>query len=410
MLQKDFKPVLRFLAVSDIHFPDEEDSKEHKYFKRALELAYKIAESHETYKRIDAVYVVGDFATSGSRTQMLSFKAALDNGLKPETERTLMMASHEFHGEGGEEGALERFSEIFNMPPDDHKVINGFHFISLTTTNGCNFSDEKVNWAKEQLKKARADGKKKPIFFFQHPHISGTVYGSINWGEDALYPVLAAFPQVIDFSGHSHAPINDPRSVHQKHFTSFGTGSFRYFELDEFDKIYGTVPPHSERCAQFLIVEADENGRVRVYPYDVITENFFPYTWEVDEPWNPDSFKYTDERYKTAVAPYFDSDFEITFSDVTENGFKVTFPQAKIERDYVDDYLIRVREEETGLIATQAAIWSEYYFYDMPKTLSHTFSELEPDTEYTVEIIAGSFWKTKTASNKFKIKTLNYQR
>lgn len=403
MLQKNFNPVLRFLAVSDIHFPDEY-SKEHKYFKRALELANEIAQSHETYKKIDAVYVIGDFATSGSKKQMQDFKAALDEGLSPEVERTLMMASHEIRG-GDEERALGIFKEVFNIPPDDHKVINGFHFISLTTNAGCHFSDEKVAWAAEQLKIAAADTPKKPIFFFQHPHITDTVYGSINWGEDELYATLTDYPQVVDFSGHSHAPVNDPRSVHQKHFSSFGTGSFRYFELDEFDKVYGTIPPKKELCAQFLIVEADKDGRVRVYPYDVISENFFPYTWEIDEPWNPDSFKYTDERYKTTVAPYFDGDFDVKFSDITADSFTVTFPQAKITEDYVNDYVIRVSEKSTGLIKKQTAIWSQYYLYDMPKTLTQEITGLSPSTEYAVEIIAGSFWKTKTKSKKFFVTT-----
>ena len=45
--------------------------------------------------------------------------------------------------------------------------------------------------------------------------------------------ILKNYPQVVDFSGHSHVPINDPRSIHQKHFTALGTGSLSYFELDD---------------------------------------------------------------------------------------------------------------------------------------------------------------------------------
>jgi hypothetical protein len=106
----------------------------------------------------------------------------------------------------------------------------------------------------------------------------GTVYGSANWGEDELTDILMNYPQIIDFSGHSHAPINDPRSIHQRHFTCLGTGTLSYFELDEFDKYYGTIPPGNDRAAQMLFVEADADMRVRVYPYDLITSNFFPMT------------------------------------------------------------------------------------------------------------------------------------
>lgn len=400
-----FVPAVRFIVVSDIHYSNVHD-KERDCFERALAISREIAENSPVYKKLDAIFVVGDFATSGSEIQMQAFRDSLDRGLQDDTLRVLMMASHEWKDEGGEAGAHERFARIFNMPPDDHHVINGFHFISLTTTNGCRFSNEKVAYAARELKKAREADPKKPIFFFQHPHIIDTVYGSICWGERALYQTLMNYPQVIDFSGHSHAPINDPRSIHQKHFTSLGTGSFHYFELDEFDKIYGTVPPDSDRCAQFLIVEADDNGRVRVYPYDVVTENFFPYVWKIDEPWNPDSFLYTDERYKTCVAPYFDNDFRVTFDEITEHGFRVTFTQAKIKKDYVNDYIIRVIDRKTGAIVKQTGMWSGYYFYDMPQTLSWTFDDLEPATNYDVQFTAGSFWKTKTESGKYSVRTL----
>ncbi len=404
MLQKNFKPVLRFMAVSDIHYQNTQ-GREQERMKRALKLAYKISESHDTYKKLDAVYVIGDFATSGSREQMLDFKDTLDNGIKPGTETTLMMASHEYHGENGVEGATQRFKEIFNKRLDAHKVINGFHFISLTPSSGCDFNEQKVAFAAEELKKARKDDPKKPIFFFQHPHISDTVSGSINWGEDALYSTLMNYPQVIDFSGHSHAPVNDPRSIHQKHFTSLGTGSISYTELDEFDKVYGTLPPNKENFAQFLLVEADKDGNVRVYPIDVITENFFPLVWEIDEPWNPEKFKYTDERYKNATTPVFPENFKIDFTDVTADGFTLTFPQAEISEYYVNDYVIKVYEKETGLIVRQIAIWSEYYFYNMPEALTQTVSGLDKSTDYVVTITAGSFFNTRTVSEKFDIKT-----
>lgn len=405
MLQKDFNPSLRFMVVSDVHYKDE-DCIEEKRMRRGIELAYEICESHDTYKKLDALYVVGDFANSGTEIQMKKFKKTLDDKLKPETESCLMLASHEFNRDnGGEEAALKRFTEIFNKPHDDHKVINGFHFISITTTNGCDFSEKKLEFAKNELKKAREDAPKKPIFFFQHPHITDTVSGSIYWADEKLYPILMDYPQVFDFSGHSHVPINDPRSIHQKHFTSLGTGSLSYFELDEFDKYYGTVPPQKSNCAQMLIVEADENGRVRIYPYDILTENFFPLTWEIDNPFDPETFKYTDEKRKNSAVPYFADDFKTEFSDVNAHGFTFTFSQAKIDEYYVNDYYVTVKEANTDLIVKRMGLWSEYYFYNMPETLSVTVTDLKPDTEYKVIVKANNFFGSGTNSNAFTIKT-----
>lgn len=386
----DFVPKLRFIAMSDVHYKDH-FSVERERMQAAIRLGYDYSDNHKSYKNLDALFVVGDFTDKGTNEQMTAFHDTLSL-LRPETQAVVSLASHEFgHGENE---ALTRFTQIFDMPHDVHTVINGYHFISLSTTKGCHFSDEKINWAKESLEKAAADDPKKPIFFFQHPHISDTVYGSINWGEDELYSTLINYPQIINFSGHSHAPINDPRSIHQKHFTSLGTGSLSYFELDEFDKVYGTVPPKSHDCAQMLIVEVDGENRVRIYPYDILTENFFPLVWEIDEPSNPLSFKYTDKRYKTNDAPYFESDAKIIVEDSDNDSIDLILPQAKTCDIYVNGYDLLVKEVKSGTIVRQISFWSEYYFYNMPETLSYGITNLKPKTEYEISLYANSFWKT----------------
>lgn len=386
---KNFKPILRFMVVSDVHYKDE-NTVERERMEKALQTAYALSEKEE-YSALDALYVVGDFANNGSPAQMLAFKDTLDKYLKAGTEATLSIASHEF-GYDGEQGAINRLEEVFSMPPDTHKVIKGFHFISVSCTKGCHFDDAKREWVAAELKKAAADDPRRPIFFFQHPHITDTVYGSIYWGEDELIDILVNYPQIIDFSGHSHAPVNDPRSIHQRHFTCLGTGTLSYFELDEFDKVYGTCPPGKEKAAQMLIVEADAEKRVRIYPYDLITGNFFPYTWKIDTAWEPKSFLYTDNRYKSTVAPYFDSSAKAEISNVGNGGFTVTFDQAKIDEDYVNDYYVIVRNAD-GVIVRNSTIWSEFYFYDMPETLSVEIKDLESG-EYSIEIYANSFWGT----------------
>ena len=107
---KNFNPVLRFMVVSDVHYRDEH-SVERERMELAIKTAYELSEK-EKYSKLDALYVVGDFATSGSRTQMLAFKDTLDRNLKAETKVCLSMASHEFHGEG-ETAAHEKFKEIY---------------------------------------------------------------------------------------------------------------------------------------------------------------------------------------------------------------------------------------------------------------------------------------------------------
>lgn len=394
-LDKDFKPVLRFMVCSDIHIKDDPDCPERARFKKAIQCAYRIAGQSDTYNKLDALYVVGDFANSGTEIQMRAVKQILDETLRPETTYRLTMASHEYHGDG-EENARARFAEKFGLPHDTHEVINGFHFIAITTTHGCDFHEPQLTFAREELKKAAADDPRKPIFFFQHPHLTDTVYGGIYWADEKLIPILMDYPQVIDFSGHSHAPINDPRSIFQDHFTAFGCGSMSYFELEEFDKIYGTIPPDKDQCAQMLIVEADAQNRVRVYPYDVLTDRFFPQTWRIDTPSEPSTFLYTDARYKTTAVPAFDTDAVLT-AEAGATDVTLTFPQANpdADSDYVNAYLIVIRRKPDNVIVRQAGIFSSYYLSDMPKTLTQTVDGLEPDTDYSVEVFPEGFFRNR---------------
>lgn len=384
----DFKPIVRFCVVSDMHYKDA-DCVEKKRFEKGMEYLYKYADSCE-YKNVDALYVVGDFANRGEESQMRLFKESLDKCVRKDTLVNLSMASHEYMCDG-EDGARARFDRIFNQKPDTHRVINGFHFISVTCTRGCHFDAPQIEFAEKNLREAADADFKKPIFFFQHPHIMGTVYGSKNWGEDELTPTLIHYPQIVDFSGHSHAPVNDPRSVYQEHFSCFGTGTFSYFELDEFDKNYGTCPPGNDAAAQMLIVEADADNRVRVMPFDVISGNFFPYVWRIDEPSNPDSFLYTNKRYKTNVVPYFGVNESISVTKTGADSVDVTFSQANIDEDYVDDYVITVKCKKCGRIVKQYVIFSEYYLYDMPKKLTCRIDGLDKG-EYTVTVKARGFW------------------
>ena len=383
----DFTPNFRMVVMSDIHVKKNKDCIELARLRQGLDFAYSYAEKSE-YKKIDAFVAVGDFVDRGHEDEFLNFKEVLDEKLKPETDVTLFMASHEY-GEG-EDAAKEKLQRIFGMHYFTHKVINGFHLVGASCTNGCRFRDAECEFVASALKEAASDSLQKPIFFFQHPHVQDTVYGSICWGEDGLYEILANYTQLITFSGHSHCPINDPRSVHQEYFTSFGTGSLSYFEMDEFGKIGGTIPSDKNECAQYLIVEADELCRVRVYPTDILTNNFFFDPWEVDTPSDPSTFIYTSRRALEETPTHFDSDAFI-IAEKTPNGVKLVFSQAKGEAR-VDDYIIRLRNEN-GNIIKQASVWSHYYLYHMPETVSAEIKDVESG-KYTAEIIARGFWKT----------------
>ncbi|MDD6263228.1 MAG: metallophosphoesterase [Clostridiales bacterium] len=400
----DFKPVLRFAAMSDIHIKDE-PSVERERLEKALSFLSSYADASD-YRRVDAVCITGDFANSGSELQMQTTRDILSRGLRPETELIITVAGHEFNEKnGGCPAAYERLDRIFGSSPDVHKVINGFHFIAMSAESipgkgRNNYGPEKQEWLKNALAKAAGEDEERPIFFFQHPHPTNTCSGSICWGNNDLYEYLSVYPQVISFSGHSHVPVNDPRSIDQKDFTSCGTGSLSYFELDEFDKIYGTVPPRAHNCAQFLLVEADAQKRVRILAYDLLSDSFFPQEWSIPTAWERSSFIYNSSRPGSECAPYFLPDARAEISNVENGAFDLTVPQAAADAFYVNAYYVRIRGEDGKTVKT-VSFWSEYYFADMPKTLTQRIDGLAPG-KYELEIWAEGFWKKKS-KNRLRV-------
>ena len=390
----EFNAKLRFIVTSDIHYKADTDVEKER-FEKGMQKAYEYA-AGESYKNIDAYFAVGDFANRGQEDEMLKFKKSLDAVIAPETKITLMLASHEFMSEG-QEAAREKLKRIYGLDPDNHFELKGCNFICISTEDGCRMKEKKQEWLKEKLALSVKNGRKAPIFVFQHPHLTDTVYGSINWGEDDITAILCDYPQVIDFSGHSHAPINDPRSIHQKYVTSLNTGSLSYFELDEFDLMTGTVPPDAKQCAQFYIVEVNEENAVRILSYDILTESFFNNEYLIEAPWDPETFVYTPDRALTEPKPYF---AENTACDVSLENDKlnIEFTQAKTEGYRVNAYTLTVKNSD-GEVILQKRVASSYYLNNMPEKMAVSFDFPFDSGEYALEITAHGFWIVK--SDKF---------
>ena len=69
----------------------------------------------------------------------------------------------------------------------------------------------------------------KPFFHIQHAHPHGTCVGDWAWGnEPYATAVLTNYPNAVAFSGHSHYPLTDERSIWQGGFTSVNAGSLSH--------------------------------------------------------------------------------------------------------------------------------------------------------------------------------------
>ena len=141
-----------------------------------------------------------------------------------------------------------------------------------------------------------------------------------------------------------------------------------------------------------LIVEADAAGRVRIVPYDILTDQPFPYVWDIPSAWDPASFQYTNaKRRAAALPPVFPPE-----ACLRVEGNTLIFDQAKAPQDYVNDYRVCLRRISDGVLVKQLALWSHYYVIPMPETLSLPLHDLIPGEEYDIEITARGFWENES--------------
>ena len=376
--------VLRFVAMSDVHIGAVGDT-DYRRFGQAMEEAYEYAES-QPYKKLDAVIVAGDMTNYGYENELKAFKKALKTHVEKDTKPLLIMGNHEYFVESGDH-VIERWERVLECDMNTHEVVNGYHFINLSLSDYSNYGPS-LEWLKEELAKACAEDPTKPIFVQNHYPVTNTVYGSDLWGTPQLKAILKQYPQIIDFSGHSHYPINDPRSIWQGEFTALGCGTMAYYELEP-GMVYGTIPPNADQACQYYIVEVHADNSVNIKMYDVLTKQFFPTEYDIETPSDPSTFVYTEERRNSADAPVFSQGAKMVVDKVGDTAVTLTIPQAT-DGECIHSY--RFDFYRNGVKDMSASIWSEFYFLDMPETLTQEFTGLLEGSNYTVKVTAIDSW------------------
>lgn len=390
--EDDFVPVVRFMAASDVHIQTLGDTKCVRLIK-AIRSAYDIAASDKDYDKLDGICLTGDVTDDGMKTQYLSLASVLKNEVKDGTEiMTVQAKSHDCKTLGRE--ALDFYSSLSGKGNDYHNVINDIHFIGLSASHdeSVHYDSDQLKWLDEQLAEASSEDPEKPIFVFQHEHIKDTVFGSYDedgWGVDYFTDILNKYPQVIDISGHSHYPANDPKAVWQGNFTAINDGGLNYYEFT-FDGRNSYHPDDSGKMAQILIIEIDESNNVLVRVYDVTAEQFI-YEYLIDNVAQANKTKFShDVRRRNATAPIFDKDAAIKASKRIK-GSVFSIPQAKAgEDDIVYEYRLKVFDTEGNIVAKQAQL-SKYYLAKVPDTVKFDAIKLEKGN-YTVSVTPVDAW------------------
>lgn len=396
------KSRLRFAVISDIHIAPTKCLEKRK-FRNIFSTMYNLDPN------MNAIVIVGDLTDNGSREEYNSFKKILDKNKKKETILVASMGNHE-------QNTPSEFSLVTGSKPRENLIINGYHFITVSprlseNTYGGNKYDLDELWMKEQLEYASLEDVYKPIFVFIHHGIKNTAYGTEQWYTEDFTKLFNDYPQVIQFSGHSHYPLNSPKSIYQKNFTSINTSTTSYFEL-EAGMMYGTIPPKANTACQMMVIEI-RGTEVKVKKLDLSSGEYIGKDWTIDTSKGKSQFKYIESRTQKSIAPYFEESAKMLISKVKKSGCLVTINQAKIKNtveedidDIIHSYKFDFIDKKTGDISYSFKVWSEFYFLPRKNYLVQEFNELKEDTYYDIVVWAyNAYGKVSTNSVRASFKT-----
>ena len=354
---------LKVGILSDTQLPanGEDGSTQLDALKKALEY---LKESS-----VDAIILDGDFTDLGTKEAWQSFSDTYDEVFGDEKPLQIFaMGNHDYwlamfknsHEIATPAKMQRRFTQYTGEYPYAHKIINGYHFIAWSSSNGSydmSYSSDK--WIRAELDAAVADAPDKPVFVITHLNPQDTVYGSDDWGNKDIYNVLKDYPQVISFSGHSHYAIADERSIWQGEFTAVNTQTTDYIELES-GKYNGTVPRDAygnEACHYPVCMIMDvspENvtlNRVSLDSGKTIKE-----PWVISAPFaDRSSFIYTNKlRIEADAAPCFTTDGNVEIcreKDIEGNVISVIKFDAASDDDFVHSYRLEFLDGDSQILS-----------------------------------------------------------
>ncbi len=199
-------------VMSDVHLTLDQNHVHNRNFATMLQNVKEV--SPEAL----GLFIVGDMANSGQEAEYQNMIALhAEAGEVPPLYLT--MGNHDFYNNSFEEGRA-KFLRYATLPDGTHPAsttydfrLGGYHFIFLSTDepDGLDaiFHESTMDWLKEKLDEDRDTSR--PTFLFLHQSLYNTVSGSLpgeRWNgvknEQMLRDVLADYPEVMFFNGHSH--------------------------------------------------------------------------------------------------------------------------------------------------------------------------------------------------------------
>ncbi len=360
---------------------------------------------------VDAVVIAGDMADNGLESQLMqlgnAWRKVFPGGLRPDggkVEKVFVTGNHDLEGwKYGYAKKLgvtkethardiislhiaESWKRVFDedYAPMYVKDIKGYKFVGVHYNE---FSKPGAVAAFLKAHKAELSGTK-PFFYTQHFHPRATCSAPWVWGQDngESTAALKAFPNAVAFTGHSHTPLTDDRTLWRGDFTSIGTGSLRYlipFGGRENSRIFGAKDIGTQQMPFLKCADGHHGQLMTVYDDRLVLErrdfeNDLPAgpDWVVPLPAGASSFE---ERSKNAPVPQFQSDAKVTTKPIDGKNraghpvkqIAVTFPNVRgtcgDARAFDFEVKVEARDVDREKIWMTKRVYSPHYYWAAEK-------------------------------------------
>jgi hypothetical protein len=314
-------PLLRVAIMSDVQGHPYAEDTGMRNLERALDVLAPL--------KPEVVVNNGDINDTGRDSRAVAYYKARCDARLGKIPHIACMGNHELAFVPKElkdvrssDVCRREFNAIFAYAPDEqlvHRTVGGYDFIALSLNTPSHYTEQEIAMLKVALDQAVGRDPHKPIFVVTHYHAKDTVKDSDNekQGGGLLRDLLNGYPQVVSVSGHTHNPLQDPRSIWQGEFTAIDTSTLCYGCITEkppaVNQISCLIPyGHESVGCLFLEIYADRLVFRRFSVRD--RREIEPDSpWTVPWPHNPASAPYSFAARRAAEkAPQFASDAEPT--------------------------------------------------------------------------------------------------
>jgi len=304
--------------------------------------------------------------------------------------------------------------------PSYYKVINGIPIIVISGLNSSGYVDnaltEEIKEWLSEIKQLSSVKKGGPIFVeYHYPLSTSMTHGQGHSGYSTnVERIFNDVPNAVIFTGDTHFPGNNERSINQVDFTTINLGSSSYSRMvnqsavicDDYynvegiseNKLVGNIKFKEAYTPTLQVVDVNEDLSFTVDRYFTKEDGEATKvgnTWKINPISSKDDFTYTSNRFQNKEASKslygkeglsWSSDAKISYgynSDLKQ--MTVRFPDVD-EYHYCEHYKIDVNSKSYDVV-------SNYYKYlDTPEYNYYILNNVAPSDNFTVKVTAYDFF------------------